>query len=60
MKKNIKRKLSNLFLFFIIAISCFIGQINAVDGNLAGVVWNVFIIIMALQLTNNKSTREDV
>lgn len=63
MKKNIKRKLNNLFLYFVIVLFCFIGQINANEGNLAGVVWDIFMIVIsliALQLTNDKSTREDV
>lgn len=63
MKKNIKRKLNNLLLFFVIALFCFVGQINANEGNLAGVVWNIFMIVISLivlQLTNDKSTREDV
>lgn len=63
MKKNIKRKLNNLFLYFVIVLFCFVGQINASEGNLAGVVWNIFMIVIsliALQLSNGKSTREDV
>ncbi|WP_438464725.1 hypothetical protein [Staphylococcus pseudintermedius] len=63
MKKNIKRKLNNLFLYFFIVLFCFVGQINASEGNLAGVVWNIFMIVIsliALQLSNGKSTREDV
>lgn len=63
MKKNIKRKLNNILLYFVIVLFCFIGQINANEGNLAGVVWDIFMIVIsliALQLTNDKSTREDV
>lgn len=63
MKKNIKRKLNNLFLYFVIVLFCFVGQINASEGNLAGVVWDIFTIVISLivlQLTNDKSTREDV
>ncbi|EGQ3665789.1 hypothetical protein M2L39_000169 [Staphylococcus pseudintermedius] len=63
MKKNIKRKLNKLLLYFAIVLFCFIGQINANEGNLAGVVWDIFMIVIsliALQLTNDKSTREDV
>ncbi|EIE3609378.1 TPA: hypothetical protein RJJ67_000150 [Staphylococcus pseudintermedius] len=63
MKKNIKRKLNNLLLYLIIALFCFVGQINANEGNLAGVVWDIFMIVIsliALQLTNDKSTREGV
>ncbi|ANQ81941.1 hypothetical protein A9I66_07855 [Staphylococcus pseudintermedius] len=63
MKKNIKRKLNNLFLYFVIVLFCFVGQINASEGNLAGVVWDIFMIVISLivsQLTNDKSTREDV
>lgn len=63
MKKNIKRKLNNLFLYFVIVLFCFVGQINASEGNLAGVIWYIFIIIVSLiilQSTNDKSTKEDV
>ncbi|EIW3378545.1 hypothetical protein Q9Z21_000836 [Staphylococcus pseudintermedius] len=63
MKENIKRKLSNLLLFIVIVLFCFNGQINASEGNLAGVAWAIFIIIislMTLQLVNDKSTKERI
>lgn len=63
MKKNIKRKLNNLLLYFAITLFYFKGQINANETNLAGVIWYIFIIIVSLiilQSTNDKSTKEDV
>ncbi|EKI4464051.1 hypothetical protein PCV68_001030 [Staphylococcus pseudintermedius] len=63
MKKNIKRKLSKLLLYFAIVLFYIDGRINASEGNLAGVVWAIFVLIillMILQSTNDESTREGV
>ncbi|PCF50105.1 hypothetical protein CD148_03355 [Staphylococcus delphini] len=61
--ESVINKSINFILYLNIFIFWLFGTWDSTNENLAGVVWDIFMIIIslvALQLINDKSTREGV